>query len=77
MANEFEIVSSEGQGFDKMTTWRCNQCGKEIVSSGKPRSRVCIHRTQSPHPNSQRQGPRTPFSPNNSVPEILLDPAIV
>ena len=82
MANEFEIVSSEGQGFDKMTTWRCNQCGKEIVSSGKPRSHVCIHQTQSrssPHPNSHNvaQGPETPFSPSNSVPEILLDPAIV
>ena len=78
MANEFEIISSEGQRYDKMTLWKCNQCGAEIRASGKPRSHVCLHQEEaSSTPQTiQRSGPgpSTPYSP---IPEVLTDPAIV
>ena len=91
MANEFDVVATNGQG--TTTIWGCRGCSVQISAQQKPRSHVCLIPENSgvPQQNSvnrehispnlsqqgpgSQSGPRTPVSPASDLQNVEGRPA--
>ena len=74
MANEFEVVATEGHGREKRTVWRCKQCQALIRYAGKPRNHICGSQSTSTSRRPPTSEQSTSRQPPTSEPRVLSPP---